>query len=120
MGRGDLSKLAIPERWTKASAREILEAHRRSGMTVVRFAAEHGFDPMRLYRWRRHLRERGVPSIEIPTFVPVHITNTQHVESTSAQMDLILGNGRTLRVGSNFDEQALCRLVGALESMPPC
>ena len=55
-----MRRLADGHRWDEADARVALQAWRESGTSGERFAAEHGFNPQRLFWWRKRLEEGEV------------------------------------------------------------
>ena len=60
-------------KWSEVEARGVLEAWRRSGLSLERFAKQRGLSPQRLYRWRQKLaaREGGAAPIPACTLLPV-------------------------------------------------
>ncbi len=71
-----LSQLIRLPTWTALQAHQVLQAQARSGKSIVRFAARHGFSPSRLYHWRKRLEASGSGSDLAPLpapFVPVGI-----------------------------------------------
>jgi transposase len=106
-----------PKRWSAARAREVLAEAKQSGESVSAFAQRHGMDPQRLYPWRRKLD--AVKSVDSSTrteaFVPVRVASEARATSASG-FEVVLGAGRIVRVGADFDARALRRLVEALEA----
>jgi hypothetical protein len=106
-----------PKRWNAARARELLAEAERSGKSLSAFAQGRGIDPQRLYTWRRKVgaAKKGVES---PTtgeaFMPVRLTPEARATPPSV-FELVLGVGRVVRVGADFDARALRRLVETLE-----
>ena len=105
-----------PKRWSASRARELLAEAKQSGESLSAFAQRHGIDPQRLYSWRRKLDAVRSPdwSATSATFVPVRVASEATVPSASG-FELVLGMGRVIRVGANFDASALRRLVEVLE-----
>ena len=60
-------------RWTAAQAGEVLDRIERSGLSVNRFAFEHGLVAERLYRWKRRLERGRRGSGASPRFAEVTI-----------------------------------------------
>jgi len=50
-----------------------------------------------------------------PQFVPVRLTSGS---SADASLEVVLGGGRSIRVGSAFDADHLRAVVAALEAVP--
>jgi transposase-like protein len=106
-----------PKRWSATRARELLAEAKQSGESLSAFAQRQGLDPQRLYSWRRKLD--AVTSADSlttsETFVPVRVAREARVPSASG-LELVLGMGRVIRLGANFDASALLRLVEVLEA----
>src|SRR5215831_10306974 len=61
--------------WTEIEARGILEALKRSGLGVEKFARSRGLVPQRLYWWKKKLGIGGAPNpSSVPALVPVRVT----------------------------------------------
>jgi transposase-like protein len=102
---------ASDRRWTVGTARTVLAAQARSGLSVAAFAAREGVDPQRLYFWRRRLdagSETGRPA-----FIEVRPAAIQHVE-------IVLRSGQVVRVAESIDAVVLRRLIEALDQDAPC
>lgn len=97
--------------------RRVLRDWRKSGLSVRAFCAEHGLAEPSFYHWRRTLQERA-PSA--PAFVPVRVVAEPSPPRAGAAVELVLGNGRTLRLGPGFDAATLQRLLPLLEEGRPC
>jgi transposase len=111
-----LSKLTTHRRWRPEEVREVLDAHRRSGVSLVAFARRHGLEVKRLYWWRRRLK--SAPGPTRPTavrFLPVAV---RPVESAPARIEILLRGGRRLRVGADCDLGWLGQMVRLLEALP--
>jgi len=97
-------------RWTPEKASAVLAKHAASGLSIQRFAAREGFDPERLYRWRRQL---GAAQPAPATFVEVR-------PSVQSRIELVLRSGHVLFVSESIDVAALRRLVEALDRDGEC
>nr|WP_083670146.1 hypothetical protein [Singulisphaera sp. GP187] len=64
------------------------------------------------YWWRRELQRRDQPK---PAFLPVHVL-ADKAESPAGSIEVVLANGRCLRVGAGFDPQTLVQVVELLEA----
>ncbi|CAN5851095.1 hypothetical protein BH23PLA1_BH23PLA1_19670 [soil metagenome] len=67
-------------------------------------------EPM-FYWWRRELQRRDQAT---PAFLPVHVL-ADKAESPARGIEVVLANGRCLRVGVGFDPQTLVQIVALLE-----
>ena len=87
-----------------------------SGLSVREFCARNGLATASFYHWRRVL-ERRAP--ERPAFVPVQVVADTPPSQASA-LELVLADGRALRVAPGFDATTLRRLLAVLEGEGPC
>jgi hypothetical protein len=98
--------------------RRMLRQWRSSDLSVRAFCKLHGLTEPSFYSWRRALAQCDVQQ---PTFVPIRVV----AEATATDLgpagglELILGRGRILRIGSAFDEPTLRRLLALLEESQP-
>lgn len=100
---------------------------------VAAVARRHGVCTSLLYRWRRQIKS-GELSAEAPAFVPVRVLEAPPpasivtpvaapstpepaapVERRTALVEVVLANGRVLRVAEDIAPATLRRLVGALD-----
>ena len=89
---------------------------RTSGLSVRAFCAQHGLADASFYRWRRVLERRAT---EHPAFVPVQIVADVRPQQSSA-LELVLADGRAVRVAPGFDEATLRRLLAVLQEGGAC
>lgn len=103
----------LKRRWIMTDARVVVEAHRRSGLSLAAFARRHGLSLQRLYDWRRRLDVA-------PRFLPVTVKATPAILAPTGGtgLEVVLRGGRTVRVGSGCDERLLARVVEVLEGLP--
>jgi transposase-like protein len=112
-----LARAAASSYWSESEAQEVLEAYEESGLTVAEFARLHGLGPQRLRGWKKRRAEEVSPAA---AFVPVHVAappsrEAREVAPGTASMEVVLARGRRIRVEPGFEEEALARLVRALE-----
>lgn len=124
-------------RWsTSEKLRLVAETH-EPGTTIGAVAARHGVCPSLLFTWRRHVREGVLTAVETPVFVPVHMIDAAPTATLapprpaarplpparpaapsglieSGLIEIELGNGRQVRVGSDVNLAALRRVLAAL------
>jgi hypothetical protein len=96
--------------------RQVLARWRRSGLSVRAFCRAEGVNEPRFYWWRRKL---GQAEPKEPVFVPVHVVPEPAAESATRGIEVVLANGRCLRVGPGFDPHTLVTLVDLLEAKRP-
>lgn len=106
-----ISRYASRRRWTIVDAEAVLGELDASGLSPGEFAVREGLDVQRLYFWRRRLGARR--TVSAPAFVEVRARASETV-------DVVLRNGRVLRVPESVDASSLLRLVEALERSTPC
>jgi transposase len=116
-----ISDLRTQQRWL-----ELVRRWQRSQLAVRTFCNLHGLQEASFYGWRRLLRQRGLiteplqpgrkPSAAAAVFVPVALAAEP---ATASAVDLVLADGRLLRVRPGFDPDLLLELVRLLER-PPC
>ena len=112
--------LAKERRW-----RRLVEQQRRSGLSVRAFCEQHDLFEHAFYWWRRELADRdaAAPADKAdaappaPLFVPVHVRPDDPLPASG--VEVVLANGRRLRVGAGVEPRRLAALAAALEA-PPC
>ncbi len=100
--------------WSEVEARGVLEAWRRSGLTMQRYAKEPGLVPQRLRAWKKKFeeRERQGRVAPLPALLPVRVVEPPR---RSEPVTVLLRTGHMLKVSHGFDEDAFVRVVGLLE-----
>jgi transposase len=88
---------------------------RASGLSVQAFCAQHGLTPASFYHWRRVLERRAAE--EPAAFVPVQVV-ADAVPAQTCALEVVLADGRAVRVGPGFDAATLRRLLAVLEGRP--
>jgi|SRR5579862_2649991 hypothetical protein len=89
---------------------------RSSGLSVRAFCARHGLTEPTFYAWRRVLAQRPAAR---RAFVPVEVVADQPT-ALASPLEVVLGDGRRLRVAPGFDAATLRALLGVLEEGRPC
>ena len=95
--------------------RQVIARWKRSGLSVRAFCGAEGLNPMTFYWWRRELGRRDQPQ---PSFLPVHVL-AETTEPSPVGVEVVLANGRSVRVSAGFDPRTLVRVVEALEQGGP-
>ena len=100
------------KRTSRAETRAYWQAHvqrwRDSGQSKQAYCREHGLRPANLYRWCAKLGEGQRPE---PRFVPVQLP----MVGNGYPMEMVLGGGRVLRIGTDADPHRVSQLVQELE-----
>jgi hypothetical protein len=122
------------DRQKEGQWRRLLRQWRRGGQTVRDFCRERQVSEPSFYSWRRTIAqrdrqahgkrrqpfarrdERTEQGKKAPLFVPVRVTPTPMAPA----FELVLGNGRLVRVPSGFDAGTLRQLLAVLEELPSC
>ncbi len=116
-------------RWTIEDAREMAKAFEESGETLAAFSRRYRLTPERLSWWLKRLGYRspqGPRSSAAPpvTFMPVRVVpspvsprkkETEAAPTSAGMIEVILTGGQRVRVGGEFDENLLRRVVATLE-----
>jgi hypothetical protein len=96
--------------------RRRIEQWQASGLSVRDFCARHGLATASFYNWSRVLERRAS---ERPAFVPVQVVADATSDNAGA-LEVVLLDGRTVRVAPGFDEATLRRLLAVLEGVGSC
>lgn len=114
-------------RWTRSEKERLVAASFEPGVSASEVAREAGVHASQLFRWCNLLCERVVPSASVPALVPVAVVPPPLSISAAAEpkparprrsgghIEINLGGGRRVRVGSDVDTAALRRVLDALE-----
>lgn len=81
-------------------------------------ARRHGLSPALLYRWKKELGSSSDSSALVPVSVVSDVSIPDAPKPPSvidAELEIVLGNGRRVRVSQDIDVAALKRLVAALD-----
>lgn len=114
----ELTGLKDKAYWREDDGRIALEVWQQSGVSLAAFARQHGLGLHRLRWWRDRLRRGNASAPLSPAaIVPVTVVGAPRpVATLGATMEVVLESGRIVRVGVEFDAEALARLVRALEA----
>jgi transposase len=108
--------------------RLVTETFLRPGETVQGVSRRHGVCASLLHRWRRAARGEAARQRRPPQLLPVRLMSAEPEPSpavpstpvTSAKavvlIELVLRNGRVLRLAPEVDAAAVARLAAALEA----
>ena len=108
--------------------KQVIRRWRRSGLSVRAFCAGESLSEPSFYGWRRELarRDEQASAKLAPRFVPVHLRRDVDVAPTDVApasppaIDVVLANGRRLRVPAGFDPGMLRQLLAVAEETPAC
>jgi transposase-like protein len=123
---------------------EVVRRWREGGQSVAAFCRGEGLRESAFYCWRRKLARRGDRTVErapdtatgprpqprpvtpasrlsrqsSPSpFLPVHVVEGGATEAVP-RVEIVLRQGRTVRVGAGFDRQTLAEVLAVLETAP--
>ena len=120
--RGEVRRSYTPEE----KARLLAEAA-EPGARVLLVAQRHGVSPSLVYRWRRQAEGRAARRAlpRPPAFVPLRAdggtppgnppARPSAPGGADSRVEVVLRNGRVLRLGTDADIAAVARLAAALE-----
>ena len=112
--------------WNREERRQHVEDQGASGLSVQDYCFAHGLNARSFCRWRQYLSavpgssDREIAESQppaLPAFAEVVVTSLEAPPAV-AEVEVVLRCGHRLRVGLDFNEEALCRLVALLESLP--
>jgi hypothetical protein len=100
--------------------RRILRQWQRSGLSIPDFCQQHRLSQHNFYAWRRTLAQRDAADVH---FVPVQLlpepTPLPTPDPPTAALELLLPDGRRLRIAPGFDAPTLRRLLALLQEGLP-
>lgn len=97
--------------WTEVEGRAALEAWKKSGLSLEKFALERGLVPQRLYWWKRKLLGKESQRPKATALLPVRVVEPRRGEPVT----VLLRSGHMVKLGRGFDEEAFARVVAVLE-----
>ena len=112
-----VARVAKLRYWQAGDARVVVKAWKDSGEGLPAFARRHGIKPRRLGQWARRLEspDEGI------AFHPVRVVQAPSEERRGPDpIEVVLGDGRSVRVPPGFAAQDLERVLGVLEARPAC
>ena len=108
--------------------RGVIREQEGSGLSIAAFCRQRGVGQASFYNWRAKLRQQA--DRQVAKFVPIELSampsgqplvNHPATKSTTAacfDFEILLDNGRRLRVPASFDAQTLRELLDVLEKLP--
>ena len=112
---------------------EVLRQWQKSGQAVRAFCRAEGLRESAFYFWRREAARRKEQRAEQkkqivkkgkpvsggkPAFLPVHLVAPHANETARGGVEIVLAQGRVVRVAPGFDWQTLADVLSLLESRP--
>jgi transposase-like protein len=104
---------------------EVLRRWKEGGQTVRAFCRAEKVRESAFYFWRRKLTRRGRQAPKRAaavakhplSFLPVHLVDPRVIEPARG-VEIVLEQGRTVRVPPGFDRQTLADVLALLEVRP--
>jgi transposase len=120
----------VRREYTAEERARVLTEAAMPGGRVLAVAQRHGISPSLVYRWRREAAGRPVRKARprAPRFVPLlvdgdglakaPVTSPEPAgrDGGADRVEVVLRNGRLLRVGAETDATVVARLAAALEA----
>jgi hypothetical protein len=97
--------------WREYQARQMLSLWKQSGMSLRGFCRRYAIGYKRLLRWKRLLEAQPVSV----GFVRVDLPR-QRIKDQTDQMEILLGNGRIIRIRPGFDSESLHQALMVVEA----
>ena len=94
--------------------RQWITEWRASGLSVRDFCDRRGLATPSFYHWRRVLERRAAEKV---AFVPVQVV-AEAVPALATALEVVLTDGRVVRVAPGFDAATLRKLLAVLEGRP--
>ncbi len=92
-----------------------------SGLSAAAFAARERLAARSLVWWRWKLRASPSPAASPLDFLPVRVVSTAAARpSTAEPIEIVLPNGRIVRVPVGFDEAELERVLAVASGSAAC
>lgn len=131
-----ISVVARRRRWTAEQKLSLVAEVSRPGASVASVADRHGMSRSLLFEWRRQVREGTMPGVvradAAPALVPVRVAedvpprqeprpqppvraSVERLARSAATIELVLRNGRVLRVAETIRPDVLGQLAAALD-----
>lgn len=112
------------KRRSRAEWVEEVRRWRQSGRTAAVYASERGLHAGTLAAWASKLRDvataDGGAERTPSAFLPVRVTTPRPSQSAGADVEIVLNNGRRVRVGGDFQSEQLARLLAVVEGGSSC
>lgn len=128
-----ISVVARRRRWTLEQKLALVEEVSRPGASVAAVADRHGMSRSLLFDWRRQARDGTMPGVvradAAPSLVPVRLVEDpplrprapasprpERPARSGSTIELVLRNGRVLRVSEAIRPEVLGPLAAALDA----
>lgn len=104
----EIQSLVRVKCWREQHAKQVLDIWRASDLSLLGFCRRYGIGYKRLLRWEHLLKEHAaIPFMQIES-----IPQERYVDD---HMEVMLHNGRSIRIQPGFDPEALRRAIRVVE-----
>lgn len=122
--RGEILGVERRRRWSVQEKLAIVQSVGVCGATVTQVAQRHDLRRQQIYAWRTDLKKRGLMSQDAGAlFLPVEFSQVDPGRAETCppsagpgEIEVVLRNGRSLRVDAHVDAVALTQLVQTVEA----
>ncbi|MBV9559370.1 MAG: transposase [Bradyrhizobium sp.] len=120
--RADILGVERRRRWSSDDKARLVAETLEPAACVSEIARRNDLAPSLLFTWRRQARARTVAPASV--FLPVQVTPgppaagpppAKRRRKAAGSIEIDIGSGRRLRVGSDVDAAALARVLDVLE-----
>jgi transposase len=94
-----------------------IQLWQQSKLSIRAFCLKHRLSESSFFAWRRQLKLRDVAPV---AFVPIRVVPDAAAANSANPIDLVLADGRCLRVPPGFDPATLRQLLAVLEDNASC
>jgi hypothetical protein len=117
-----LGSMAEAKKVRAAEWAKRVEQWQRSGLSAAAYGAQEGISGDQLSWWKWHLaRKAMVPSSEVAPskvrFVPARLVDRAALARSAGQVEVVLGNGRVVRIVGAVDPKLLVDTIRIVESL---
>jgi transposase len=110
-------------RWSDDDKLQIIGEVGVGGQRVADVARRHDLTRQHLYQWRRELRQKGLIQPDQAILVPVEVGADAMASACAhddhrddGRIEIVLGNGRIVRIGSDVPDATIVRLIRIVEA----
>jgi len=102
--------------------RRVIQEATGSGLSIRAYCRQHGIKASRFYWWQRRLKKNGQRSAATPKRhaaagrVSFALVSDEPGDAQTSGIELVLADGRRLRIGRGVDEATLHTVLVVLEA----
>ena len=112
-----ITRIIQKRRWSEVDARLVVSATQASRKSLSSFARKYGLRPARILRWSARLRGQSNGRLR---FHPVRLVEPDHGDHRPGTIEVVLLDGRRVRVPQGFAAEDLVRVLEVLEGAASC